>query len=289
MQISTSYASSAYSAASAAMSSSSTQDLESKMSADIVSAKDSDSNGTLSASELGVSSTQLAEFDTNGDGEVSAEELSAGLKAQKEKMQASMSNEMMQSGQMGMLQASMGQGMGQSKDMSDMDSKMSQNIFSEKDANNDGVLSTDELGVTADQLKSVDTDGDGVVSDSELTAALKTNRESMMAANGGQMPAPPSSNSGTSGSDSTQEKPSLDNLIAGLFGQNSSSSSSTSSSSASSTASSTTASTSTSSTSSSLADYLLRQKASSAYLNMDKLIADLFTGSESSQGVSASA
>jgi Ca2+-binding EF-hand superfamily protein len=251
-------------------------EMDSKLAADILSAKDTDSSGSLSASELGVSSSQVSEFDTDGDGVVSTAELTAGLKAKREKMQAQMSNQMQQSGQMGMLQASMGQ----SGDMSAMDTKMSQDILSDKDTNGDGVLSAEELGVSSSNLSKVDTDGDGSVSESELTASLKANREKMMADNGGQMPPPPGGAEGASGTDG---KPSVDNLIAGLFGESTGSSS---------TASASAASTSSSDTSSatSLAEYLKRQKASSAYMNMDKLIADLFGSTdETSQAVSVSA
>ncbi len=277
MQINSSYSSSAASALSGALSSANAEEMDSTLSTEIMKAKDSDESGSLSASELGLSSTQLSEFDTNGDGEVSAEELTAGLKAQREKMQAQMANQMMQSGQMGMLQASMGQGM----DLSKLDSKMSQDIISEKDANEDGVLSAEELGVSEDNLSAVDTDGDGSVSEAELTAALASKREAMMAENGGQMPPPPG---GTEGAGGAGGKPSVDNLIAGLFGETDATTVAASNATGDSSAS------TTSTTSASLADYLLRQKASSAYLNMDRLISDLFGGGdETSQSMSVSA
>lgn len=279
MQINSSYSSGAASALSGALSSVKAEEMDSTLSAEIMKAKDSDESGSMSASELGLSSTQLSEFDTNGDGEVSAEELTAGLKAQREKMQTQMANQMMQSGQMGMLQASMGQGM----DLSKLDSKMSQDIISEKDANEDGVLSAEELGVSEDNLSAVDTDGDGSVSEAELTAALASKREAMMAENGGQMPPPPG---GTEGAGGTGGKPSVDNLIAGLFGETEADATTVAASSATGDSSAST----TSTTSASLADYLLRQKASSAYLNMDRLISDLFGGGdETSQSMSVSA
>ena len=136
MQISSSLSGiSAYSSMSAAYGTKNTDDMDTKLATDIMSAKDADKSGTLSASELGVSQDNVAEFDTDGDGVVSAAELAAGLKAKREQMQASMQNKMAQDGQMGMLQASMGQGV----DMSAMDTKLSQNIISEKDANKDGA------------------------------------------------------------------------------------------------------------------------------------------------------
>lgn len=267
MQINTTYASTAASAMQSVFSSQNMDEMDSRLSTDIMKAKDADESGSLSASELGVSSTRLAEFDTDGDGEVSSAELTAGLKAQREKMQAQMATQMQQNGQMGMLQASMG---GRLKpDMDEMDSRMSQDIISEKDADGDGVLSAEELGVSAENLSAVDTDGDGVVSQAELTASLKSHREEMMAENGGQMPPPPDGAEGAGG------KPSTDSLISSLFGEDDDEATATGLSDAGGT---------------SAAEFLKRQKASNAYLNMDRLIADLFGGGDDvSQAVSASA
>ena len=275
MQISSSLSStSGYGATSAAYGSKNMDEMDAKFATDIMSSKDADKSGSLSASELGVSQDNVAEYDTDGDGQVSSSELQAALKAKREKMQASMQNQMLQDGQMGMLQASMG-GM-QGMDMGKMDTKMSQDIISEKDANKDGVLSAAELGVSADKLSKVDADGDGGVSESELTASLKSHRETMMSENGGKMPPPPG---GAEGSGGGQGAPSLDSLISGLFGDSSSSTGTSSS-----------ASSDSSSLSGSLADYMLRQKATSAYQNIDKLISSLFGGTDqAAQPVSVSA
>ncbi len=271
MQINTSYASTAASAMQSVFSSQNMDEMDSKLSTDIMKAKDADESGSLSASELGISSTQLAEFDTDGDGEVSSAELTAGLKAQREKMQAQMATQMQQNGQMGMLQASMG-GM-RKPDMDEMDSRMSQDIISEKDADGDGVLSAEELGVSAENLSAVDTDGDGVVSQAELTASLKSHREEMMAENGGQMPPPPDGAGGTGAGG----KPGTDSLISSLFGEDDEEAA-------------TTATGLSDAGGTSAAEFLKRQKASNAYLNMDRLIADLFGGGDdASQAVSASA
>lgn len=273
MQISSSLSSvSGYSAMSAAFGAQDMDEMDAKVATDIMSARDTDGSGGLSVSELGTSAEKLAEYDTDGDGQVSQAELQAGLKAKREKMQAEMQNQMLQSGQMGMLQASMG-GM----DMTKMDAKMSQKIISEKDTNKDGVLSAEELGVSAANLSKVDSDGDGSVSEAELTASLKSHREEMMAENGGSMPPPPSG--GVEG----QGEPSLDTLISGLFsGSSSGSSGSTGSTSA--------ASSDSESLSGSLADFLLRQKASSAYQHVDQLISSLFGETDqAAQSVSVSA
>lgn len=275
MQVNTSYTSSAASALQGLIGSQSADEMDSALSTEIMKAKDADSSGSVSASELGVSSTQLAEFDTDGDGQISSAELAAGLKAQREKMQAQMQTQMQQSGQMGMLQASMGAGQAP-PDMEQMDAEMAQGILEEKDADGDGVLSAEELGVSAENLSAVDTDGDGVVSESELTASLKSQREEMMADNGGQMPPPPDGMGAAGG------KPSTDSLIADLFGESDEDSSTVSSAASSGTES--------SASSTTLAEFVKMQKASNAYLNMDRLISDLFGGGDDvSQAVSVSA
>jgi len=268
-------------------------EMDTKLATDIMSAKDADKSGTLSASELGVSQDQVSEFDTDGDGVVSSAELTAGLKAQREKMQAQMQNQMQQSGQLGMLQASMGQGSqgAQGGDPSQMAAQMAQNIIAQKDADKSGGLSASELGVSADQLKKVDTNGDGVVSQDELTAALKANQE-----NGGagkthhhhHHKAAASQTDQTGQADQSSDGvPSLDNLISGLFGNNSSTKTSGT------TGTSGSASSDGSSLTGSLSDFMLRQKATSAYQNVDKIISSLFgdaaqTG-QTTQSVSVSA
>lgn len=277
MQISSSLSGvSGYGAMRSAFAAQDMDEMDKKLATDIMSARDTDKSGGLSTSELGTSAEKLAEFDTDGDGQVSQAELEAGMKAKREKMQASMQNKMLQDGQMGMLQAGM-MGM-QGMNMGQMDTKMAQGIFSEKDADSDGLLTASELGVSAENLGKVDTDGDGFVNESELTTALKGHREQMMAENGGQMPPPPPP-SGTEKADGGVGKRGLDNLISGLFGESGATASATSSSD------------DASSLSGSLADFLLRQKAANAYQqNMDSLIASLFggsSGSESSLSLSA--
>lgn len=55
-------------------------EMVAKMASDMISSKDSDGDGSLSASELGVDSDTFSKLDTNGDGVVSSDELSTGLK-----------------------------------------------------------------------------------------------------------------------------------------------------------------------------------------------------------------
>lgn len=299
-------------------------EMDSKLSASIISEKDTDASGDVSAAEMGVSTSELAEFDSDGDGVLSSAELAAALKSKREKMQAQMSTQMEQSSQLGMLQSTLngsstqasasteepsldnliaglfsdGAGAavsagGQSQSASNaggslsdyleqMDAQMAETIMSIKDSDGDGQLSAEEMGATAEQLAKLDTDGDGVLSEAELTDGLRTERETMMAENGGVMPPPPGEASATGGDSGTgrvgsgMDSASMDALMQSMF-----------SSSLSSSTSSVTGSTSVSA--SVLSEYLLRQKASSAYQNVDNLIAGLFSGGASTQPVSLEA
>ena len=299
---------------------------DSKLSASIIAEKDTDASGDVSAAELGVSSSDLLEFDSDGDGVLSSAELAAALKSKREKMQAQMSTQMEQSSQLGMLQSTLNgsstQASGSSEQPSldtliaglfsdgagtavsagaqsqsasnagsslsdyleQMDAQMAETIMSIKDSDGDGQLSAEEMGATAEQLAKLDTDGDGVLSEAELTGGLRAERETMMAENGGVMPPPPGEGAASTGASSAgsataasgMDSASMDALMQSMF----SSSSSTD-------ASSVTGSTSVSA--SVLSEYLLRQKASSAYQNIDNLIAGLFSGGASTQSVSLEA
>lgn len=299
-------------------------EMDSKLSASIISEKDTDSSGDVSASELGVSASDIAEFDTDGDGVLSSAELAAALKSKREKMQAQMSSQMEQSSQLGMLQStlsgtstqgadsteepSMDQliaglfsegtdssaisataagsaqtgsnaGSSLSEYMEQMDAEMAETIMSMKDSDGDGQLSAEELGATAEQLAELDVDGDGVLNESELTAGLKAEREAMVAESGGVMPPPPAEESSSvSGASATSrmDSASMDALMQSMFSSSSATSASDGTE-------------STSLSGSFLSEFLLRQKASSAYQSMDNLIAGLFSGDESSQSVSLDA
>lgn len=63
----------------------------------------------------------------------------------------------------------------------DGDAALSAKIFEDKDTDDSGGLSAQELGLSEDQIQAYDTDGDGVLSESELQAALKAKREEMQA------------------------------------------------------------------------------------------------------------
>ncbi len=67
------------------------------------------------------------------------------------------------------------------EEMAARDAEMSQRIFTDKDADQSGTLTADELGIDSEKLASLDSDGDGVLDEEELTAGLKAKREAFKA------------------------------------------------------------------------------------------------------------
>lgn len=292
-------------------------EMDTRLASDMVSAKDSDGNGSLSASELGVSDSDVAEYDTDGDGVLSSAELAAALKAKREKMQAQMDSQMQQSSQLGMLQSTLAgaqgvderpsldqmiaglfsgsdsagseaaaavgaagsaqtasnSGSSLSEFLERMDSELAATILNMRDTDGDGALSAGELGTTAEQLAELDIDGDGVLSQAELATGLTAERESMVAENGGVMP-PPSAAGVTGGVAASMDSVSMDAMMQGMFSPVAATGSSGDSS---------------SSGSGTLQEFLLRQKASSAYQSVDNLIAGLFAGGADTRSVSLDA
>ncbi|WP_179216922.1 EF-hand domain-containing protein [Humidesulfovibrio mexicanus] len=293
-------------------------EMDTRLATDMVSAKDSDSSGSLSASELGVSDSDVAEFDTDGDGVLSSAELAAALKAKREKMQAQMDSQMQQSSQLGMLQSTLSGAQGEeeapsidqlisglfgdsgsdgsegtmavsaadssetasnagsslSEFLEQMDTEMAATILNMKDTDGDGVLSAEELGATSEQIAELDTDGDGVLSQAELATGLAAERETMMAENGGVMPPPPpAGEQGVSGAASSMDSTAMDAMMQSMFSTGTGVSGSGDSS----------------TTTATLQEFLLRQKASSAYQSVDNLIAGLFSGGADSRSVSLDA
>lgn len=61
---------------------------EAQMASDLISTYDADGDGSLSASEMGMTADELAAYDTDGDGLLNSTELADGLKADKEAMTA---------------------------------------------------------------------------------------------------------------------------------------------------------------------------------------------------------
>jgi hypothetical protein len=62
--------------------------MDQEMADSIMKLKDTNGDGSLSASELGVTSDQLSQLDTDGDGVVSSSELTSGLASERQSMMA---------------------------------------------------------------------------------------------------------------------------------------------------------------------------------------------------------
>ncbi len=140
-----------------------------QISAQMISSLDTDGDGSLSQSELGDLSEQLAPADTDSDGLISQDELATAIEAQMQ----SLSEEDSASG---MQQA----GPPPPPPPAPMDAtSMSDQLISQLDTDGDDALSQDELGDLSESLADADTNGDGVVSREELLNALSSKLDEM--------------------------------------------------------------------------------------------------------------
>lgn len=97
---------------------------------------DADENGTLSNDEIGVSEGLFAQVDTDEDGELNTEELTENATVLRDALGA-------------------------------------KHLMENRDANQDGVLSADEIDIPTEIFDEVDTDGDGTISMSEAEAGAE--------------------------------------------------------------------------------------------------------------------
>ncbi|MBF0456438.1 MAG: EF-hand domain-containing protein [Nitrospirae bacterium] len=102
--------------------------------ADLIKARDTNGDGTLSASESGMSSQAFAAIDTNGDGQLDTNELNAAYVKQSMTVSA-------------------------------------QDLIKAYDTNGDGKLTASELNMSPDDFSAIDTAGTGAVGMKELMAA----------------------------------------------------------------------------------------------------------------------
>ncbi|MBI5518429.1 MAG: hypothetical protein HY916_00045 [Desulfovibrio sp.] len=151
--------------------------------------KDNDKDGdkSLSADEVSISAEAYAKLDANSDGKVTMEEMKKSL--------AGKDNEIYQYYKNGgansetpditnsLLTASNSGGTA-----AGTYSKLATKRFmADKDDNNDGVLSSDELGLTSSVFSEIDANNDGKVSQAELQSVLAGQNENIKRyyANGG--------------------------------------------------------------------------------------------------------
>lgn len=131
----------------------------SKIYENILNEKDTDEDGALSASELNISEAQLAKFDTNEDGLISEDEFTAKIAGEREVMPPPPPPAMMDD------------------QTSDSDG-IAEKILNNKDSDEDGQLSTEETGLSEETTSEIDTNGDGYISQAELTAWITKIMES---------------------------------------------------------------------------------------------------------------
>lgn len=154
----------------------SASDLVSK----VMEKNDVNGDGILTADELsGMSSENFSAMDANGDGSLSSDELTTSFSS----LMESMKNKEMSPEEFGSFLSSMGlevpppphQGGGKGgPDVGAMATK----IFDAKDTNQDGYLSADELELDSELFSSLDSDGNGNISKSEMEKGLKSLFES---------------------------------------------------------------------------------------------------------------
>lgn len=122
-----------------------------------VNEKDGDGNGTLSLTETGFDEKRFTGIDSDGDGQLSEEEVAADVEKRWQE-----NGQMM--GGLGMLM----QGM-PGKDGKDFASA----LISESDADGDGSLNSEESGLSSELFSALDTDGDGQITTEEINAAMQ--------------------------------------------------------------------------------------------------------------------
>jgi len=124
--------------------------------ASFISGHDTDQNGLLSIEETDFSKEQFNAIDADGDGSLSADELTAEERRRQEKGAFNM----------GMR-------------VSPTADEIASSLISQLDGDGDGSLSQEELDMDSDQFSSIDSDGDGILSSEEITEDLQARMDEM--------------------------------------------------------------------------------------------------------------
>lgn len=160
---------------------------------------DSNEDGVLSIDETPLSEEMFSSIDSDGDGNITTEELQADMETKQTELMRSFNAEACFF-HMFRMQGMMGQQAG--REQTSQASDMVSNIFSKDDSNEDGVLSIDETPLSEEIFSSIDSDGDGNITMEELQADLESHMEEMFSHIGGpgMMPhsPPPPKNEGSS-------------------------------------------------------------------------------------------
>ena len=140
---------------------------------DIVETSDVDGSGSLSIEELGLSSEEFNSYDSDSDGLLTTEELEETLSSKLNSMKnqeltpesfASFLSEM----GVEVPSAPVGQGQGPNA------SQVASDVFNAGDTDGDGLMTQTELGISDDLFSSLDSDEDGSITQDELEEGLST-------------------------------------------------------------------------------------------------------------------
>ncbi len=172
-------------------------DMAEKMSANMISENDSDKSGGLSVKESKLSADDFKKLDSDSDGSLTQSELKTGLTSNNQSLTA-----LMPPPPSGVGGGKMGQNM-----PAEIASKIADSMVSTYDTDKSGTVSAKESGLSNDDFKSLDADGNGSLTTAELKSGLTSRNKALK----GLMPEPPSgSQSGTLDTSSSDSSSSSD-------------------------------------------------------------------------------
>lgn len=142
----------------------------SELSSKVFENSDSDADGLLSIDELGLNEESFSNIDTDGDGSLSSSELEQSISSSLEEMKDKTTDPK----SFGEYLSSLGLEVPPPPPQKGMPnvSNMALEIIGSSDADEDGLLSLEELGIDKELFKSMDSDEDGKISQEELENKL---------------------------------------------------------------------------------------------------------------------
>lgn len=138
-----------------------------ELASQVFESSDTDTDGLLTLEELGIDEEIFASMDSDGDGSLNSSELANSISSQLQNMKDKTSSPQ----QFGEFLSSLGLEVPPPPQHGGMPniSNMASDIFNSSDADDDGLLSMEELGLDDQELfDSMDSDEDGMISQEEL-------------------------------------------------------------------------------------------------------------------------